>query len=85
MCRDAHSPDRDFDVVLAWHLDRVSRNDILDAAEWLRPLRKTIDTFWSALALKIGVGFPSSKRSEVPKKVPPIGTVPYRLQRNHSD
>ena len=39
MCRDAQSKDRDFDVVLAWHLDRVSRNDILDAAEWLRPLR----------------------------------------------
>jgi Resolvase, N terminal domain len=39
LCRDAQSPDRDFDIVLARHLDRVSRDDILDAAEWLRPLR----------------------------------------------
>ena len=39
LCRDAQLPDRKFNVILAWHIDRVSRNDILDAAEWLRPLR----------------------------------------------
>lgn len=39
LCRDAQRADRDFNVILAWHIDRVSRNDILDAAEWLRPLR----------------------------------------------
>src|SRR5262245_59339799 len=39
LCRDAQQKERDFEVILAWHIDRISRNDILNAAEWLRPLR----------------------------------------------